>query len=101
MAVVGHVEWVDFVVVAALPTPGEIVEAEETWEEAAGGGAVAAVQLRKLAGHAAFYTALGNDERARLSKSQLEPAAPGCQLPRWARGADDHRAGRSARGRRR
>jgi ribokinase len=61
-AVVGHVEWVQFARVERLPAPGEIVHASETWEEPAGGGAVAAVQLAKLAGHAMLYTALGDDE---------------------------------------
>lgn len=61
VAVVGHVEWVDFLVVDRLPLPGEIVQAKETWQEAAGGGADAAVQLRRLAGSALLITALGDD----------------------------------------
>ena len=44
-AVVGHVEWIDFIRVEEVPRPGEIVHASEAWSEAAGGGAVAAVQL--------------------------------------------------------
>ena len=40
VAVVGHVEWVEFVRVDHVPAPGEIVHSLETWEEAAGGGAV-------------------------------------------------------------
>jgi ribokinase len=71
-AVVGHVEWIEFVLVSRLPRVGEIVHARESWPEAAGGGAVAAVQLAKLAGSATFLTALGSDEAARLSRSQLE-----------------------------
>src|SRR5918911_3172971 len=59
VAVVGHVEWVEFVRVATMPVVGEIVHAEDWWEEPGGGGAGAAVQLRKLAGRGAFYTALG------------------------------------------
>ena len=46
--VIGHVEWIDFIRVESVPKPGEIVHATETWGEAAGGGAVAAVQLAKL-----------------------------------------------------
>ena len=61
VAVVGHVEWADFAVVERLPLPGEIVDATHHWEDAAGGGAVAAVQLVKLAGQASFYTALSTD----------------------------------------
>ena len=70
-AVVGHVEWVDFLRVARVPIPGEIIEARESWSEAAGGGAVAAVQLAKLAGAATFFTALGDDDRGRRAGVQL------------------------------
>jgi ribokinase len=51
--------------------PGEIVEADGSWAEAAGGGAVAAVQLAKLAGAATFFTALGNDDLGRRAGAQL------------------------------
>jgi ribokinase len=61
VGVIGHVEWVDFAVVDAVPAPGAIVPAVEHFAEAAGGGGVAAVQLRRLAGAAAFFTALGDD----------------------------------------
>ncbi len=61
VAVVGHIEWVDFLVVERMPRPGEIVQVTATWQEAAGGGADAAVQLRKLAGSALLITALGDD----------------------------------------
>ena len=61
-AVVGHVEWVTFARVDHVPAPGEIVHADDTFELPAGGGPVAAVQLRKLAGNCTFYTALGDDE---------------------------------------
>jgi ribokinase len=71
VAVVGHVEWVEFVRVESVPRPGEIVHALETWEEAAGGGAVAAVQLARLAGTATLFTSLGDDELGRLSRAQL------------------------------
>ena len=71
LAVVGHVEWVEFARVERVPAPGEIVTAHETWEEAAGGGAVAAVQLAKLNGVCAFYTVLGDDDLGRRSFEQL------------------------------
>lgn len=71
VGVVGHVEWLDFAVVDRLPGPGEIVTATEHFEVAAGGGAVAAVQLRKLAGAATFLTALGDDERAARAAAEL------------------------------
>ena len=71
-AVVGHVEWLEFVPVEAVPRPGEIVHADESWEQAAGGGSAAAVQLTKLADSVDFFTALGNDEHARLAREELE-----------------------------
>jgi ribokinase len=72
VAVVGHVEWVEFARVEHPPAPGEIVHAFETWEEAAGGGAVAAVQLANLAGSCLLFTALADDELGRRSREELE-----------------------------
>jgi ribokinase len=72
LAVVGHVEWVEFIRVERIPQPGEIVHALETWEEAAGGGAVAAVQLANLNGSAHLFTALGSDELGRRARQELE-----------------------------
>jgi len=70
-AVLGHVEWVDFVRVERLPAAGEIVRALEAWEEPAGGGGVAAGQLARLAGTCTLYTALGDDERGRRAREEL------------------------------
>jgi ribokinase len=64
-AVVGHMEWTEFAAVERVPRAGEIVEVPETFSLPAGGGAVAAVQLARLAGSCTFYTALGDDELAR------------------------------------
>jgi ribokinase len=72
VAVVGHVEWVEFARVEHAPAPGEIVHALETWEEPAGGGAVAAVQLANLAGSCLLFTALADDELGRRSREELE-----------------------------
>ena len=66
VAVVGHIEWVEFARVDHVPEPGEILSAHETWEEAAGGGAVAAVQLANLAGSCLFFTALADAGATRL-----------------------------------
>jgi ribokinase len=71
VAVVGHVEWVEFARVESVPRPGEIVHASETWEEPAGGGAVAAVQLVRLAGSCSLFTMLGADELGRRSRAEL------------------------------
>ena len=62
VAVVGHVEWAEFVRVEAVPEAGDIVHDRESWGGAAGGGAVAAVQAAKLTGACDFFTAVGNDE---------------------------------------
>lgn len=71
VAVVGHVEWVDFAVVDHLPRAGEIVEATQTFRHAAGGGAVAAVQMRRMAGESLFLTAVGDDEDGRAALEEL------------------------------
>jgi ribokinase len=71
VAVVGHVEWVEFARVESVPRPGEIAHAFETWEEPAGGGAVAAVQLARLAGSCLLFTALGADELGRRARAEL------------------------------
>jgi ribokinase len=80
-AVVGHVEWIEFARVERVPTPGEIVHAIEAWEEPGGGGAVAAVQLAKLAGSCLFLTALGDDELGHRAKRGLEEL--GVRVEAW------------------
>jgi ribokinase len=71
VAVVGHVEWIEFARVERVPVAGEIVHAEDAWEEPGGGGAVAVVQLAKLAGGATFYTALGDDRLGHRAHDEL------------------------------
>ncbi len=71
VAVVGHVEWIEFARVERVPAPGEIVHALDTWEEPGGGGAVAAVQLARLAGDCLFLTALGDDELGHRAEREL------------------------------
>jgi ribokinase len=70
-AVVGHVEWVECVLVDRVPRPGEIAHARESFHVPAGGGAVAAVQLARLAGECTFYTAVGDDELGERAVSEL------------------------------
>ena len=72
VAVVGHVEWVQFARLPQVPRAGEVAHARDPFEEPAGGGAVAAVQLARLAGEAVLVTALGEDERGRRSVSRLQ-----------------------------
>ena len=71
-AVVGHVEWCLFVRVAELPPRGAIAHAQATWEEAAGGGAVAAAQLARLSDEVLLFTALGSDDLGRRARAALE-----------------------------
>ncbi len=68
---VGHVEWVRFARVSHMPRVGEIVHARDPFEEPAGGGAVAAVQLARLAGKCVLVSALGDDEYGRRSVERL------------------------------
>jgi ribokinase len=76
VAVVGHVEWVTFGVVDRVPRAGEIVNTSETWDEPAGGGAVAAVQLAKLAGACDMFTAVGDDDIGELTERGLTSLGP-------------------------
>jgi ribokinase len=71
-AVVGHVEWVEFVRVESAPRAGEIVGALESWEQAGGGGSVAAIQLAQLADSVLFLTVLGTDELGRRAFTELK-----------------------------
>jgi ribokinase len=71
LAVVGHVEWIQFVRVEHVPSPGEIVHAREVWEEPGGGGAVTAVQLARLGGSCTFFTAVGDDDVGRRAVEEL------------------------------
>ena len=54
-----------------VPAPGQIAHGSESWSEPAGGGAVAAAQMLKLAGACDFYTALGDDDLGRRSFERL------------------------------
>lgn len=71
VAVVGHLEWVDFVPVQRIPRPGEVVHAHDSSARAGGGGGVAAVVLASLDAEVPFFCALGRDEAGRLSVEQL------------------------------
>ena len=62
----------------ARAAAGEIAHASEAFAEPAGGGAVAAVQLRRLAGAADFFTALGTGADA--ERADAGCAAPACRV---------------------
>ena len=70
-AVVGHIEWVDFLRVERVPEPGEIITALDGWSEAAGGGAVAALEFLRLGAETTFFTAVGSDELGRRAEREL------------------------------
>jgi ribokinase len=89
-AVVGHLEWIEFGHVERVPRAGDIVHATDAWEEPGGGGAVAAVQLARLAGGCTFYTALGDDERGAWSRRRLEEL--GVRVEAAVRGEPTRRA---------
>ena len=71
LAVVGHVEWVEFVVLERLPQAGEIVSARDTFARAAGGGGVVAGVLAELGAEVDFYCALGRDALGRATADEL------------------------------
>lgn len=71
VAVVGHVEWVDFVELERLPRAGEILHAGAASARPAGGGGVAAVVLAELGAEVDFFTALGDDFDGHAAADQL------------------------------
>lgn len=72
LAVVGHVEWVDFIPVSRMPKPGEVLHAEGVaFSRAAGGGGVVAVVLAELGARVDFFCALGDDPHGHAAAEQL------------------------------
>jgi ribokinase len=72
VAVVGHVEWVDFIPVRRMPKRGEVIHADGTaFARAAGGGGVAAVVLARLGAEVDFFCALGDDALGHAAAEQL------------------------------
>jgi ribokinase len=71
VAVVGHVEFVDFVRVDHYPARGEVEQAEGAFARAAGGGAVAAAVLAELGAQVDFFCALGRDANGEASAAEL------------------------------
>ncbi len=72
VAVVGHVEWVDFIPVQRLPREGEVVHADGAFARAAGGGGVVAAVLAELGADVELFTALGDDVHGHAAVEQLE-----------------------------
>lgn len=71
VAVVGHVEWVDFVPVERFPVPGEVVHATGSFARAAGGGGVVAGVLAQRGVDVDFFCSLGRDATGRAAVEQL------------------------------
>ena len=72
LAVVGHVEWVRFLSVDHLPKRGTISHSKKSIYKPAGGGALAAVQMRELIDSPVhFFTALGKDKNGEKSYQEL------------------------------
>lgn len=71
VAVVGHLEWVEFLRVDRVPASGDIVHGEPLLEVPAGGGAVAAVQLARWGADTQFFTALGSDPLGQRAHDEL------------------------------
>ena len=73
LAVVGHIEWVEFLAVDRWPQPGCISHAQQRLEEPAGAGAVIAVQLAQLLDRPVhFFTALGRDSVGEACVQRLQ-----------------------------
>src|SRR5690242_16812042 len=72
VAVVGHVEWVDFIELERMPREGEVLGARSAFARAAGGGAVVAAVLAELGGEVDFFTALGDDPHGHAAEQLRE-----------------------------
>jgi ribokinase len=71
VAVVGHVEWVDFLRVARYPPRGGVEAATRVRAQAGGGAVVAAATLAQLGAEVDFFCALGDDEQGRAAEREL------------------------------
>src|SRR3954465_12339590 len=67
-----------------MPAAGEIVHADRGWQEPAGGGAVVARQLARLAGRCELFTALGGDDLGHASVRRLAELGVDVHLQRGA-----------------
>lgn len=72
VAVVGHVEWVDFLRVDRLPEPGVVRRAERQATHAGGGAVVAAAVLAELGARVDFFCAVGSDANGDAAVAELE-----------------------------
>ncbi len=71
IAVVGHIEWVDFVSLPRYPEEGEVAHAAHWSARVGGGGGVAAVVLAEMGAEVDFFLALGRDAPGEATVAQL------------------------------
>lgn len=71
IAVLGHVEWVEFAEVERVPLAGEIAQTTLTRAVPAGGGGVAAVALARWGAETLLFTAFGDDALGRHAHDDL------------------------------
>ncbi|MDQ6818207.1 MAG: PfkB family carbohydrate kinase, partial [Actinomycetota bacterium] len=71
VAVVGHVEWVDFISLSRFPGEGQIAHAEGAITRAAGGGGVASAVLAEQGAEVDFFCALGADADGQAAAAQI------------------------------
>ena len=72
VAVVGHVEWVEFVRMRAYPARGAVTHAVDAFIHAGGGAVVAAAVLAELGAEVDFFCALGRDTEGQAAVAELE-----------------------------
>jgi ribokinase len=72
VAVVGHVEWVEFLRLERFPEPDAVTAADDAFLRAGGGGVVAAVALAELGVEVDFFCALGRDDNGRAAERELQ-----------------------------
>jgi ribokinase len=71
IAVVGHVEWVDFLRIGHLPVRDEVQRAKRAAIHAGGGAVVAAAVLADLGAEVDFFCALGSDANGDAAEAEL------------------------------
>lgn len=71
VAVLGHVEWVDFVGVDRYPGRGELIAARRASVGVGGGGGVAASVLAERGAEVDFFCALGRDANGQAAAAEL------------------------------
>lgn len=72
VAVVGHVEWVDFLRVDEYPEPGWLGDVRRERRNAGGGAVVAAAVLAELGAEVDLFCAVGDDALGAESVAELE-----------------------------